>query len=330
MAQTFTEFKTALTNMTWTPDIPSSALQPTEYNSGKNVETDTRGIRAVFGDEEILATIPGTCIFVTSGYRANNEYWFVVAAITGTQGRWYAINDAGGITNVTPGYGADVNAYLPGYSNTMNITDTWNGTTLIINDGENAPMFLLDNASEFKPYSQYGTTITTTGTSGTGTTATITFATISPKPYNIGDRITVSGVEPVGYNGTYTVTASTTTSVSYLSATTGSQTVAGLITPEYNWNYNPDWSAVTAGFVRMYNTPNVGSILVAGNLTADVISSGTTQNYPTTVQWSQAFGLNQVPLTWAPTITNVANQLEVPVRGPVVDGFPVNGNFYVC
>jgi hypothetical protein len=26
----------------------------------------------------------------------------------------------------------------------------------------------------------------------------------------------------------------------------------------------------------------------------------------------------------------VANELEVPVRGPVLDGFPVNGNFYVC
>jgi hypothetical protein len=51
---------------------------------------------------------------------------------------------------------------------------------------------------------------------------------------------------------------------------------------------------------------------------------------PTTVRWSQAFGLNQVPLSWVPTITNIANELEVPVRGPVVDGFPIGGNFYVC
>lgn len=98
----------------------------------------------------------------------------------------------------------------------------------------------------------------------------------------------------------------------------------------YVWNYNPDWSNLTAGFMRLYSSPNVGSLLIAGNLTADVISTGTTDNYPNTVRWSQNFGLNAGPTTWAPTLTNVANELEVPVRGPVIDGFPLNGNFYVC
>jgi hypothetical protein len=100
--------------------------------------------------------------------------------------------------------------------------------------------------------------------------------------------------------------------------------------PGYIWNYNPAWSSLTAGFQRLFNTPNVGSILIAGNLTSvDAISSIIT-NFPTTVRWSQAFGLNDGPTTWAPTLTNVANELEVPVRGPVVDGFPCNGNFFVC
>lgn len=334
MAQTFTEAKTALTNMSFTPDIPSSALQPTEYNSGKNIETDTRGIRSVFGDQDILGNIPGVCIFVTSGYRNNGEYWQIVAAIDNeSEGRWYAIDDTGTVTNITPGYGADSNAFLPGYYYEMPITDTWNGTVLFINDSLYAPMFITASgadSSEFHRYSQYGSTIATTATFGTGTTATLTFDLISPKPYEVGDQIVVSGVVPIGYNGTYTVTASTTTTVSYLSTATGVQTTAGQIVPNYQWNYNPDWSAVRAGFMHMYCTPNVGSILIAGNLTADVISSGSTQTYPTTVQWSQAFGLNSGPLTWAPTITNVANQLEVPVRGPVVDGFPMGGNFYIC
>ena len=48
------------------------------------------------------------------------------------------------------------------------------------------------------------------------------------------------------------------------------------------------------------------------------------------MRWSQAFGLNAGPTTWEPTIANTANELEVPVRGPVLDGFPMNGNFYVC
>ena len=317
--------------MSFTPDIPSSALQPTEYNSGRNVETDTRGIRSVFGDEEILSALTGTPIFVTSGYRANNEYWQIVGTISnGTEGRWYAINDTGAITNITPGVGANPSAFIAGYSPDISITDTWNGTVLFINDSVGAPMFLTSTATELKAYSQYGTTITTTGAAGNGVTATLTFATISPKPYNPGDVITVSGVVPLGYNGTYVVTASTTTTVSYLNATTGNQTTPGQIVPQYQWNYNPDWSKVTAGFMRMYATPNVGSILIAGNLTADVISSGTTQNFPATVQWSQAFGLNVGPDTWAPTITNVANQLEVPLRGAVIDGFPCGGNFYVC
>jgi hypothetical protein len=87
--------------------------------------------------------------------------------------------------------------------------------------------------------------------------------------------------------------------------------------------------------MRLYNTPNVGSILVAGNLTAEeYIQSGqpetTTQNFAVTVQWSQAFGLNEAPGSWAPTVTNVANQLEVPLRGPALDAFPSNGNFFLC
>ena len=330
MAQTFTEFKTPLTKMSFTPDIPSSALQPNEYNVGQNIETDTRGIRSVFGDTQILSSIPGTPIFVSSGYRANDEYWFIVAAISnGIEGRWYAI-DKNGITNITPGYGNDPNAYLPGYSYGIPITDSWNGTVLFINDSVSAPLYLLPDAEEFREYSQYGVTLTTTAASGTGTIATLTFANQGTAPYSVGNQIIVSGVVPLGYNGTYVVTGCTATTVSYVNSTTGSQTAPGQIVPNYQWNYNPDWSAVTAKFMHIYSTPNVGSILIAGNLTADVISSGTTQNYPTTVQWSQAFGLNSGPTTWAPTITNVANQLEVPVRGPVIDGFPMGGNFYIC
>jgi hypothetical protein len=78
----------------------------------------------------------------------------------------------------------------------------------------------------------------------------------------------------------------------------------------------------------MYATPNVGNILVAGNLTV-VNLDDTITTYPTTVQWSQSFGLNQMPLTWEPTVTNVANQLEIPVRGPVLDAFPSNGQFFL-
>jgi hypothetical protein len=69
-------------------------------------------------------------------------------------------------------------------------------------------------------------TLTATGSAGI---ATLTFATQTIPPFPVGSAITVTGVTPVGYNGTYTVTACTATSVSYANATTGSQTVAGTI-----------------------------------------------------------------------------------------------------
>lgn len=67
----------------------------------------------------------------------------------------------------------------------------------------------------------------TTAASGTGTVATIT--TTSNHNLAVGDRITVAGVTPTGYNGTFIVTAVTANTVSYANATTGSQTVAGTV-----------------------------------------------------------------------------------------------------
>lgn len=72
--------------------------------------------------------------------------------------------------------------------------------------------------------------LATTGASGSGGNATLTFATQSYKPFRVGEKITVAGVTPSGYNGTYTVLSVSTAAVSYANATTGSQTVAGTIT----------------------------------------------------------------------------------------------------
>ena len=73
-------------------------------------------------------------------------------------------------------------------------------------------------------------TLTVTSTSGTGTVVTLTFATQPSIPFNSGANIVVSGITPVGYNGTYTVTNANTGSVSFLSSTTGAMTVAGTVT----------------------------------------------------------------------------------------------------
>ena len=66
---------------------------------------------------------------------------------------------------------------------------------------------------------------------GSGSTATITFATtISPAPFSLGQRITISGLTIAGYNGTYTVASCNTTTLTYTNTTTGSAT-GGTIRP---------------------------------------------------------------------------------------------------
>ena len=74
----FQEARIPFAKMSFTPDVPSTALGPDEYNSGFNVETDVRGIRSVAGDQEFFDLIPGTPTFVTGGFRLANEWWFVV------------------------------------------------------------------------------------------------------------------------------------------------------------------------------------------------------------------------------------------------------------
>lgn len=402
----YPEGRVPFAKMSWTPDIPPTALQPTEYNHGYNVETDTRGIRSVFGDQEILSQITGTPVYITGGYREDGDFYYIVAAVENTtEGRWYQIAADGTQTNITPGYGASPTAYLAGYSTDVNITEAWNGTTLIVNDAINPPMYLSGSSVELEMYKNNATMNVGNIYFADAATIIIEFTEPINVQYQAFERLVVSNVlNPTVWNGTYTainqpsysiveVYDTTPTRASWAgtgSVTAGTLTVnttfsgaivvgqyitgndpdwglnpgttvdvdlgggqytlsnavtttinpddmvtwegfisGGTVRPEYQWNYNIDWVSLTAGFVRAFQSPNVGTVLIAGNLTATDVNT-TTLNFPTTVRWSQNFGLNTVPATWDVTITNVANELEVPVRGPVLDGFPCNGNFFVC
>ena len=260
--------KTPFTKMSFTPDVPSSALTPNEYNAGYNVETDVRSVKSVLGEEYILSQITGNVIFVTGGFGANDVWWFIVATASGT---WYGIT-AGGITNITPAYGN-----FSGYSTSTVITASWNGQVVLLNDETNPPMYFYPGATGYSQIRLYD---------------------------NAPDNYTWN--YDVGYSG-----------------------------PDSTGNIVALYSSLTSGFLRVYNSPNVGSLLVAGNLTGVYTGNvyGTTgntvQNLPTTLRWSQNFGLNYVPITWTPTISNVANELEINVRGPLIDGFTLNGNFYI-
>jgi hypothetical protein len=229
--------KTPFTNMSFTPDVPSSALGATEYNAGYNIETDVRSVKSVAGDTAILSTIPGHIIFVTSGFRNNNVFWFIVATL---EGKWYAVNNAGytDISTAAVGYNGS------GYSAATIITASWNGTVLFINDMINPPMYLLPTVNTLRLYDN----------------------------------------APDNYVWNYDVT------------------VAGNSSPQ-SGNTIPLYSSLTSGFIRVYNSPNVGSLLISGNLTGVIAPNvtaqtpGTIQNLPTTVRWSQNFGLNAGPTT---------------------------------
>ena len=69
----------------------------------------------------------------------------------------------------------------------------------------------------------------TTAASGNGSTAIITFAEQIIPPFAIGSSIEVKLIVPSGYQGTYTVTDCTTTTVSFANTTTQNQTVAGTV-----------------------------------------------------------------------------------------------------
>lgn len=318
---TFDQIRIPFQKMTFSPDVPSTALGPNEYNAGVNIESDVRGIRSQAGDEEILDVLPGTPTFVSGGYRRNGEFWFIAAT---TEGRWWATNGDLDWYDITPG-----GVPFAGYTQSTNITEAWNGTIPFFNDSLNPPMFLPDEPdAKLVLYSNTLPKDIDDIQYQTPTTVRLTFDSAVTTPFAAGEQIVISGVNNY-YDGVFTVAGGTTTYVDYFFVAGAAYPGGGTVSPAYQWNYNPNWKSYYAGWLRIYNTPNVGSILVAGNLTVTDINDVVTE-YPVTVQWSQAFGLSQAPLTWQPTVTNVANQLDVPLRGACVDAFPCNGQLFLC
>ena len=104
----------------------------------------------------------------------------------------------------------------------------------------------------------------TTATTGDGSTVTITHdGTVT---FNVGDTVYVSGVTPTGYNGTYTLTAVTSTTISYSDAATGSMQIAGTISAG-------DGLSVISEGQRTILTPRTNIFNVTPNFTTTIGSS---------------------------------------------------------
>lgn len=105
---------------------------------------------------------------------------------------------------------------------------------------------------------------------GTGSIATIPFATQALPPFVVGQQIYVSNVTPTGYNGIYTVTACTTSSVSYANGTTGA---GGFVTGA---------GTVSSGYIVGTNVINPGT---GYNNVPAVSVTDPIPNNANTIQW---------------------------------------------
>lgn len=186
-------------------------------------------------------------------------------------------------------------------------------------------------------------TVATTSATTIGTTATVAFA--ENILIEVGSIITVAGVTPTGFNGTFTVTASSHGSVSYTvpAGTTGPQTVAGTITVNSfgypgttDWtldNYGEDlvacayqgpisyWSPTTGATYAnpMPNAPLVNEGAFIAMPERQVIAYGSTFNGiqdPLLIRWSDI----QNFATWTALVTNQAGSYRLPRGSRIVGG----------
>jgi len=123
-------------------------------------------------------------------------------------------------------------------------------------------------------YSTFSSTLTTINATGDGTTATLTFATQPTVPFSVGSLITVQGINPSGYNGSWVVVNCTTSSVSFASSITTSQITAGTVTG----------GITTSGIV--FNTLASSALSLVG---VDGVSRFTASSFVTTTADSTMF-----------------------------------------
>lgn len=104
--------------------------------------------------------------------------------------------------------------------------------------------------------------IATTAITGNGTNGTATFATQASAPFAVNEGIVISGATPIGWNGTWVVTACTTTSVTFKCTFATTATIQGAIAG------NTWYSDNTADTAKLYDNISITSdtIPASGNI----------------------------------------------------------------
>jgi hypothetical protein len=160
---------------------------------------------------------------------------------------------------------------------------------------------------------------TVTNASWSGGVATLTFATRSQVAFATGSSISVTGIRPSGYNGTYTVTGGTTSTVTYALVSdpgtyqnSGEVVSANAVYPSVNivgaavTGTNIQSSTVVSSFVRDTNTGALISVVISKPTITGTIASNTTI---TLTETSQAYSDNSYwlkfssPVPYGKTVT---------------------------
>jgi hypothetical protein len=115
--------------------------------------------------------------------------------------------------------------------------------------------------------------------SGNGTNVVYTFATQSIIPFQVNQSITVQGILPTGYNGTFAVTNATINTVTVANTTIAATTALGTITS------NPTYITASNTFTSTASTI-VGTTLTVGGTITGTVSIG---QYLSGVTWTNNF-----------------------------------------
>lgn len=236
----------------------------------------------------------------TTGYINNNKAQFIYSFGVGAipTGTGYGIGGYG-----TGGYGTGT-AVIP-----------TTGTTISANN------WVLDNWGQVLlscPISP-PIVLSTSSASGTGSVGTIVF---SGATYTIpvGESITVAGVTPATWNGTYVVTAATSGSVSFATTVTAAITQQGTITvnavpfqPLYQWD--PTSGSPTATILP--HAPVVNDGMFVAMPQRQIVAWGSTQTGiqdNLLVRWCDVNNYDD----WIATATNQAGSYRIPKGSKLV------------
>ena len=137
--------------------------------------------------------------------------WIVTNSTANSGGPWTITATTGGGTTVALTQGSSTYIYSDGTNIGLANPSIIQANTVTNVMLVTSPFFTVKGVSQ--------AAITVTSAAGNGTNATLNYT--GPYTFTAGSFITVSGMNPSGYNGTYTVVSSTTASVTYANATTG-------------------------------------------------------------------------------------------------------------